>query len=526
MDLPTYDGSTSASAPTGSATQAPPVLLNIVPLPGEVSFQQGYVGYGDATVQGSLQLKYTGVVPGFASTVICVAIEFSGVESVKGDTAGQVDLIREKQTLWENQSGLDVHMEGTSDGRSSAAGPAGTLDFTFPLTRDLPHCCHIGSGSIVYSLTASIHSTSAATLHLTIPVHVSRASGPEVVPKPDEDDAEIYAAQHPTAVAVYFPNGTSRVRRSQAIELRVRIPPPDSTLVEDKGLKLRSVSAELERRIALRSGSADQGEIQVESALDAPLLVTTISHSGKAAAFSSSRSVFLNIWLQPVPRDSCESITQSTIYHDVKFVVRVTLSVVGKQGDRQDIAVVTQEVNIIPDITPPSTTTEDAEGPRDEAVDSRPAKARRTLSYGGKQRSKYDPELLRAFREDVEYDGYEQASEDASVENAPPNIDADIPPPQLEATTTEEPHSQPVIYDGLQSPTNDEAPPYSTANAPAQAVDLSGSARRHTPQHQDHHNDSSAMPPPPYETQSHIANGLGQEERADFIRQAIREVVQ
>lgn len=441
MELPSYDGSEASASVSVSASDtygtALPALLNLVPEPGEVSFQQGYLGYSSTSIRGSLQIKFTGQDPSYRTNVDRIEVEFVGTECIQGEGSEHVDLIRDTRVLWKRGT-LDSVEAGTSDGRVSTSGPPGNLDFTFPLTDDLPHCCHIGSGKIAYTLKAQMFdSRTGKALCISTPVHLSRSSPPHIL-NPSTASPEVYTSTHPTEIAVFFPHGTSRLRRSQAIELRVRIPPPDSTLVEDKGLKLRSVSAELIRSITIHSSDVDQGDgdNDIQALVEKPVLTTVISHSGKAAAFSSSRSVFLYIWLQPVPPDSCESVTQSTIFHDVKFMVRVMAAFVGKQGDRQDVLVLNKVVNVVPDFPPAS--------PADLGLSDhvqtpgvvklpQEASSRADAFAAPHVGQRISPELLHSFLHDDEYDGYEEASENAALEDAPPNIDADEPPPRLEA---------------------------------------------------------------------------------------------
>lgn len=470
----------------------PPVLLNLIPLPGEVSFQHGYLGYTSASIRGTLQLKYIDSASEYRTQLDRVQVEFKGVERVheinvdnddtdherasedavdeatrSGDDASsqnvgerQVELVYCEKVLWRHDEaalGGGTTSRGasgtTSSGSSSGQPPPGALDFQFRLTDDLPHCCHVGSGSLVYTLTARLVARSGKALSISTPVHLTRSSAPppatsvssSISSNPSNSDPpEIYTTRYPTEAAVFFPHGTSQIRRSDAIELRVRIPPPDAVLVQEKGLKLRSVSAEFFRHINIRTQprrplssarDADESEITPMVQEETPSLTTLISHSGKAAAFSSTRPVFLNIWLQPVPAESCESVTQSTIFHDVSFSVKVTISFKGRQGDRQEVTIVERPVTIIPDypavplgsiqqddiVAPPFTSDE----PRSQGYQARG-------SHGGSP--KPHPELLRAFTTETEYDGYEQMSEDASVENAPPSIDADEPPPTLEGS--------------------------------------------------------------------------------------------
>lgn len=464
MDPPTYESSSENTLLLGSSSLSssePAALLNLVPLPGEVSFQRGYLGHCASTVQGSLQIKFTSSDPAaYRSTVDRVTVEFAGVESIKSednlkdasndDTSNSqrgkqqqsrqidtppLDLIRERKTLWDRSS-IAAKTAHTGSGSSltatastSSSGPPGNLDFAFQLTDDLPHCCHLGNGSIRYTLKATLHSSSLPDLSTTTVIHLTRTSTPPpsdaLPPQP-----ELYTTQHPTELSVFFPHGTSTFCRSEAIELRVRVPPPDASLVQEKGLKLRSISAELIRTISTSENEDEEPEIT--ELLERPTLRTVISHSGKAAAFSSSRSVFLHIWLQPVDADSCESITQTTIYNEISFRIRVIASFRGKQGDREDVTVFDKPVTVIPDYPPASSVREAAPVSRTSAEARSQAYIPQYTTSSTTNQQRLDPEQLRFFQNEDEYDGYEQISEGVTSETAPPNIDADEPPPSIE----------------------------------------------------------------------------------------------
>lgn len=465
MDPPTYESSSESTLLLGSASgpqgAAPPALLNLVPLPGEVTFQRGYLGYTTSTVQGSLQIKFTSSDPAvYRSLVDKVTVEFAGVESVKGedeDTAVDddgtshkraqqypqqqqrgkrhaqtstqpLDLIRERKTLWDSKTAVNHHGSSSATATTSSTGPPGNLDFSFQLTDDLPHCCHLGQGSIRYTLKATLHTSTKPDLSVETLIHLTRTTPPPSTDAPSSQP-EIHTSQHPTELSVFFPHGTANFRRSEAIELRVRVPPPDASLVEEKGLKLRSISAELVRIITLNRYQGEEPEIT--ELLERPSVKTIISRSGKSAAFSSSRSVFLHIWLQPVDADSCESITQTTIYNEIAFRIKVVASFRGKQGDRQDIAFFDQPVTLIPDYPPSSEHQGNtAMSPAETSNLSRMY----TPQYRASNVSSrpLDPDLLRIFQNETEFDGYEQISEGANSETAPPNIDADQPPPPIE----------------------------------------------------------------------------------------------
>merc|ERR1712093_644094 len=190
MEPPTYEHSSSIArsaaaalpahldAPESSATREalrdalrgddaavalPPALLNLVPRPGEVSFQRGYLGYTAATLQGTLQIKFIDSASEYRRQLDRVEVEFVGTEKVNGsiddeddDAAGtsstntepdRIELVYSQKVLWKNDAETDAcTSQGTGTSSSSSrSGPPGTMDFEFGLTNDLPHCCHVGS---------------------------------------------------------------------------------------------------------------------------------------------------------------------------------------------------------------------------------------------------------------------------------------------------------------------------------------------------------------------------------------------
>lgn len=434
--LPAYAASTLPESRDESDNEvsAPPALLNLIPLPGQSSFLDGYLGYSPAKIQGTLQLKFPNEGSSYRSSIDGITVVFAGIERVGSSSNDDaIDLIRETKELWRKEASN----EGSSGG-AGGSGPPGSFDFEIAVTPDLPTCCHIGSASITYALEATLHTLQGKTLTISTPVHLSRTSPPLDASSGSSvaTEAELYTSQHPTTVHVYFPHGTKAFRRSRSLEIRVRVPPPEAVLVQEKGLKLRSISAELHRTVSLHEGGAIHHDEEIRPIQEAPLLDTLISHSGKAAAFSSSRSVFLNIWLQAVPADYCEAITQSTIFLDIHFRVRIVASFQGRAGDREEVVVLDQPVTILPDFPPASGSDLDiaASGRAlqlSEFGDSQPSAE--SSSSAPKKR---DEDLFRAFEEETEYDGYEELSEGADLDNGPPSIDADQPPPALEPPET------------------------------------------------------------------------------------------
>lgn len=613
MDPPTYDetsdrqrqrqrqrtdeprsalGSNASDNDSSDLAGADAALINLVPLPGRVSFQHGYLGWTAASLRGLVQIKIVdnGTV---RQSIDRVTLQFLGIERIKASnqaTASSstssdlhkqqqqqqaathpsglpVELVNQTKTLWSrddavaaSEAAAEQREPASSHVASSIDGPPSSLEFMFNLTDDLPHCCHIGSGSIDYQLIARLHMSrdlnsasegggvggrqdqNHALLArrrsdpaYSIPIHISRTSPPVIVDESEgrvgghstgrtqgqHSPPELYMHHHPTEISVFFPHGTSDFKRSEPIQFKVRIPPPDAVLVQEKGLKLRSISAELIRTITIHdpadgslpsvsdpddritpvaSGSTvnerASGRPQPRDGSNgqAPSLKTIISWSGKSAAFSSMRSVFLNIWLQPVPAGSCEAITQSTIYQEISFSIRVTANLKGRQGDRDEVVVFDRVINILPDF-PPASPEDLGEDVPPRAIQPKVAGSTyKPAPVPPPSATKIDPETLRMFETEQEYDGYEQLSEEASTDNPPPTIDADEPPPAIESVEQDDrqrqagpsngkvpllphrghiaaaPSSGGPAGAGRTGGAEEEAPPYSSATSNAAAL--------------------------------------------------------
>lgn len=222
----------------------------------------------------------------------------------------------------------------------------------------------------------------------------------------------------------------NRYRKSEPIPLRVRIPPPDSTLVQDKGLHLRSVSAELVRTITSASNTS----------------TAVLCRTGKSCRFSADRQLSLRLTLPPRLHEDvgCESITQETIFHNIAFFVRLTVALTGRDpSDRQDLTFDTS-VGIMPDLYSTRASEKQKEA-LDEALDSQhhfdlvPS----YVEIEGPSTSRRRPEYVRMAAaeagwsydsdEEPEHDGYEESAalEADAMAHPPPAISDDVSPPVL-----------------------------------------------------------------------------------------------
>lgn len=298
-----------------------------------------------------------------------------------------------------------------------------------------------------------------APVSCTAPVHLTRYGAPSFTSF-DSDAPCRQALDHPTHVELLMPK--CRFRKSEPIPLRVRIPPPESSLVQDKGLHLRSVTAELVRTI---SSTANVSK------------VATICRTGKSCRFSSNRPLSLRLTLPPRFEEDvgCEAITQDTIFHSISFSVKLTIAMSGRTpSDRHDFTLI-MPVGVMPDLYTRAKTSEkqreatafltdyleqvptyrESEGPSSSS-----AAAAAGALYEAPTGSTPAPDLQAAAAEagwsydsdeEPEYDGFEETSalEADSLEQPPPAISEDVSPPNLslEGTSMDahHPSSQPSI---------------------------------------------------------------------------------
>lgn len=229
----------------------------------------------------------------------------------------------------------------------------------------------------------------------------------------------------------------SSFAKSDPVPLRVRIPPPETTLVQDKGLHLRSVSAELVRTISST----------------APFSVSTIlCRTGKSCRFSSARPLSLRLTLPPRLEDEvgCEAITQDTIFHSISFFVRLTVTVTGRDpSDRQDF-VLNSPIGIMPDMYRTRASQKQKEAVQEtleiEYLETVPTYHESEEGNGGgigPSTSSRRPEYIRTAAteagwsydsdEEPEFDGYEESAalEADAMAQPPPAISDDVSPPVL-----------------------------------------------------------------------------------------------
>ena len=337
---------------------------------------------------------------------------FRGIEKSEACDDGGIELAEHKAVL-----------RGTGAASSSSSihqgdFPPPTLPFKLDLTPDMPQCAHLGHSSLEYTLTAILTHANPTLppLYHTVPVHLTRTSPPGSLlagssfasspsaptEAPPSISPQTISVSDPISLSVRL--SRTVFRRSEPVELLVRIEVPSAEAVQNLGLRLRTVSAEMIRTITVgeiktddqapagngkardlaeEDGSATKYSDEIEEVEHVPATtppqITILTRSGKSARFSPTRPIVIRLLLHPPATSSCESITQvcaidlpltpfadvsrcslqSTILHNITFSVRVTvglLSTVGSTSDsyqNRDV-ILTRTIYIVPD-TPPST---------------------------------------------------------------------------------------------------------------------------------------------------------------------------
>ncbi|BGP28652.1 hypothetical protein JCM10296v2_000388 [Rhodotorula toruloides] len=473
------------STPPGYSTtgQTGHVLVNLAPPPNSgATFQVGYLGHGQASIEGEVQIKYAGGEEERRPEFNRLEIEFRGVEQ-DGQAEG-IELFDSKKVIW------GVGAAGSSSEGDTGSFPPSLVPFKLDLTPDLPTCLHVGTSSLEYTLTATLYSSDPDVLPILrcSPVHLTRRTPPGslltsgssaalVDPRASTSPVTV-SAQDPLVFSLRLPRTV--FRQSEPIELVTRIEVPDSKRV-GAGLRLRTVSAELVRIITVspatrKSRALEEGkEGIVEDEAEKVVHRTVLAHSGKSARFSPSRPIIIRLVLHPPAEPSCETITQATILHSVDFSVIVTVGLVNiatatsASGTSTSTSsaqpatldtILSRNILIVPD-TPSGRSDKQKEVMRDLAEDATESSESwrqveapvptyvehselddgvRAASGSGWPGAMIQGDsagqVHLAYSEtadEEEYDGYEDVSLAATLSNRPPppRIDDDVSPPTV-----------------------------------------------------------------------------------------------
>ncbi|PLW33932.1 hypothetical protein PCANC_20797 [Puccinia coronata f. sp. avenae] len=474
-------------------------LLNLTPLPGHVAFVEGN------TVEGELQLKQLAQSSQYSFEALGVTL--TGNESTTATTTTTTEE-QEEHSACNTIELISQHIPLWKNSQQDMTNPPSLCPFRFLLPVDLPQCIHLpNSHGIHYQLAATLaykdHQKNPQTSSLSIPIHISSShysysNHDDILPHHHHHPEEAQQQQQefsfePLQISASSPTpffvtlSQTILRHSEPLDLQIRIPPPTEELVNDKGLQLRNVRAELRRHIRPRSSPENE-------------TTSVLAISGKACRFSSTRAVFLRLRLHSclAQRDSrgreargsevvagggiggtgngeertggmsrCERVTQTTGHFAVGFSVAVRVQVSAADGSRHDHELV-QPVQLLPDrpVSPTSTATAtaaaglgkareaaaeqtshdaDADGPAPtylESTEEQPRDAQPSTSQLAHMDQQIGPLLdwhgqEEEEEEEEEYDGYESFSAMAGHDGpAPPTIDEDESPPPPPALDT------------------------------------------------------------------------------------------
>ncbi|GAA5870215.1 hypothetical protein JCM16303_001929 [Sporobolomyces ruberrimus] len=498
----------SSGATSDSVSAAAP-LINLSPPPESTSFQLGYLGHGQAFIAGEVQVKFGASEEQGKPSCARLVVIFRGSERVDGTEA--IELCEQRQVLWgEGAAGTSSSTSESSD------SPPSNSPFKLLITPDLPVCLHLGSSALEYSITAELHfsDSSRPPIVRCSPVHLARTSPPGSTLADNIIPHSAYPTMSPSTVSLEDPIALSVrlprtvYRRGEPVELVARIEVPTIQAVRD-GLRLRTVSAELVRTIAVKSVTSGSS-VTMEEAQNTHR--TVLAHSGKSARFSPSRPIIIRLVLHPPSDLACETITQSTILHTVSFDVVVTVGLINLNANNSlsnssspnpspasSDAILTQPIYIVPSAPSPRNSKQKEAEQEHEIVDSEPRwslfpgppPAVRLADSPGEgtdgpvpsyvEHGADDPgipsmsfaeasgsrsarvmwdregEIDREDDDEEEYDGYEELS--IPVPEAgppPPGIDEDVSPPSPSEPTHERP--LPPLRDlGSETPTQRES---------------------------------------------------------------------
>lgn len=461
MDPPTYE-------PDRTPTE--PILINLCPLPNASSFLVGTLGYGTASVQGEVQIKsITQPTTGETDrpTYDKLVVELIGNETADG--VEPITIIDNRVIVWDGHSARS----STSTSTTSNQLPT-TSTFSINLTNDLPHCIHRTNSSLEYTLSAILTGPDLSPVIRRTPIHLERNTNPSQqtnnpIPPP-------LVLSDPITATIQL--AKTSFRRSEVVGLVARIEVPSAKAVQHDNIRLRTISAELVRKFTLTGDRPDRPQLsthgsatsrgkenaerswidQPEASSSQPSPLETapsteqldtllanqpepaqemiLSRSGKSCRFSPSRPVILKLLLHPPAQFACESITQSTIFHQISFEVRVTIGLVNSHTNRRQERLLSQTVTILPDWPALSAVASDKQ--REVRAEAAEDEEGRVPTYNESSSDLASSFAATTYIGDMEpppgwdqeeYDGYEELSAEASSVPPPPPIEEDVSPP-------------------------------------------------------------------------------------------------
>lgn len=305
--------------------------LLITPINSNITFQTGTNFNSNWNLEGEVQIKFD---DDDESNKIykSLDISFYGKERRVGEEF--ITLFEVKKSLWSSLGPVE-------QGEEIVESPLNSINkFKLNLTSDLPQCIHLINSTLDYNLIATLtHSNpNISPIIKSTPVHLIRYSTPGLIslsnlslPPGFSLSPKTLSITTPISVKVKF--NRTVFKKSERIKLVATVEVPNSRIISEAGLRLRTISAELKRRIKFNSLDSTAVEVSSrEGEKEGQLLsenvpiseseedrVRVITRSGKSCRFSPTRPIVIKLVLHPPPSVACESISQVIFFFTAQF---------------------------------------------------------------------------------------------------------------------------------------------------------------------------------------------------------------
>ncbi|KAL4243463.1 hypothetical protein ABKN59_001119 [Abortiporus biennis] len=362
-----------------SPTSVEPHIL-IVPGPGSIGFQKGYLGADleRATIEGELQIK-----------------------GGNGRRWGKVTIaLRTTEKVDEHEINLNS-FEMTLHSATEGSDLPSSYPFSIPLPPDTPQCLHSPMSSLTHTLTATFHPSDpdGTPLVKSLIIHTRRYTSHSHLLGPAP---EIRMIDDPTHVEVQVPR--TSFKAGESIPLYITIPSPHRELILDQGLRLRNVRAELVRIVTAKPPTAQGREVvadnytslqeaggsnsasvrkqqnlmtshprELRAFLGVPGGGEVVALSGASCRLHPSKALRIRLVLhQPVSEEhlvsspldvelsearqdgttECATISQETILHSTSFVLCIHITFMHMQTHTERVSTISIPVAILPPSAP------------------------------------------------------------------------------------------------------------------------------------------------------------------------------
>lgn len=281
---PLYSPLVAASSSYSTQTNGEGALqFDIVPRAEDSSFQVGYQGLQgrgfDVWLRGDVLIKWahaaahrSGNEDGPQNESLAseraqnlfsqCTIDLLATETVHLDEVPTVHQLHHSSlVLWRSPDAP----ASSSDTAIGSSRPPSTMAFEFLLPEELPHCVHLPGVKLEYRLIATLLPAPWAAeqepVTTSVLTHLTRYTPPvpsyQLLPRSMpagsfSESPKIWQIEDPTKVHITLE--TTLLRRADPIRIKIKVPPPDEKAV-DKGLRIRSVEAELIRVVQGRRES-------------------------------------------------------------------------------------------------------------------------------------------------------------------------------------------------------------------------------------------------------------------------------